>query len=256
MVGTRQKSKRALLKGTCIALVASLSLSACADFTNQKVLDDADANPDSNESFNRAMYSVHNAVDTVLLRPVATGYRFVMPEKGREMVSNFVHNLGSPVFFANSVLQGDVNNSFATFWRFVVNTTMGVGGLFDVASSAGLKARDADFGQTMAVWGVPSGSYVFVPVMGPGTMRDSFGRVVDFMWNPSFWARDNGWTYAQTAITIVDKRSQVYTLVDDVNRTSVDPYATFRSGYLQKRVSEIRTALAVHSTPAATKPAK
>lgn len=238
--------------GIALTLTAALALTGCADYTNQAALDDPDTNADEYEGFNRAMYSVHNAIDIVILKPITAAYRFVVPETGRTMVTNFVHNLGSPVFLANSVLQGDVDNSVNTFWRFTVNTTFGIGGLFDVATEAGLKARDADFGQTMAVWGVGSGAYVFVPVMGPGTVRDSVGRLVDFVWNPSVWARSNGYAYAQTAITIVDKRSQLYTVINDVQRTSLDPYATFRSGYMQRRVAEIRKAMAVHE---AKKPA-
>lgn len=245
-----------------LAALATTTLVGCADYTTQQGLKAPESEMDSNEGVNRFFYAVNNAIDAVLIKPITYVYRSIVPETGREMVSNFVHNLGSPVYFGNSVLQGDVENSFAVFWRFALNTTVGVGGLFDVAESNGLRARDADFGQTMAVWGVPSGDYTFVPVFGPGTVRDTFGRLVDLAMNPSFWAKDNWYGYAQAGITILDTRSRNYTLIEDTKRTSLDPYATFRSGYMQRRTAEIRKAQAVHQKgnaapaqkPVATKP--
>ncbi len=242
-------SKALKLKNLALAFTAAAALTACADFTNQRAMDNPDLDPDPQEGINRVMFSIHNAIDTVLLKPVAYVYRAVMPEFGRNAVSNFVHNLGSPVFMANSVLQGDVDNSAAVFWRFTLNTTIGIGGLFDVADTAGIQARDADFGQTLAVWGVGSGPYTFIPIIGPGTTRDTFGRIVDIVWNPSVWARESWYSYAQFGITVVDRRAANYTLIDDIFRTSLDPYATFRSGYLQKRTSDIRKAKDVHFTP-------
>lgn len=224
-----------------LALLGSLALmlSACADYTNQKALNSAEVEVDPAEPLNRIMYDIHTGLDTVIFRPVASAYRFVMPEFGRDAVSNFVRNLASPVVFVNSVLQGDQENTFATFWRFVINTAFGLGGLIDVASDGGLKNRSADFGQTLYVWGVDSGPYTFLPVFGPGTVRDSFGRVVDIFFNPTVWFDEPWLSYAQAGITIVDARSSNYTTINDIYDNSLDPYATFRSGYLQKRTNEL-----------------
>lgn len=240
---TSSKIKRAL----CV--LCAMTLAGCADYTNRQALKEPDVKADPNEGFNRAMFAIHNALDNVIIRPVTSVYRWAVPETPRGWVSNFVHNLGSPVFFVNSVLQGDPNNSFATFWRFSLNTTVGLGGLLDVASESGLKARDADFGQTLAVWGVPSGSYVFIPVFGPGTLRDTTGRFIDLAFNPTVWIHPTWYSYAQAGITIVDTRSRNYTLIDDINRSSLDPYATYRSGFLQRRTAVIKTARDVHAEP-------
>jgi len=222
-----------------LACMAAFALVGCADYTTRKAQNDPDINPDPYEGFNRAMFGVNKALDAAIIRPVTYVYRNTVPDGGQRAVTNFVHNLGSPVVFVNSVLQGDQQNSFATFWRFMVNTTFGVGGLFDVASEAGLKNRDADFGETLATWGVPSGNYLFLPVFGPGTERDTFGRVVDIFFNPTVWISPSWPSYAQFGLTVVDKRSTNWTLIEDTFKTSLDPYATFRSGYLQRRTSEI-----------------
>lgn len=230
--------------GWLAAAGAVALLAGCADYTNQQALDDPEAEADSLESFNRAMYGVHTAVDGVVIRPVTFVYRSVVPESGRTMVSNFLRNLASPISFANSVLQGDVDNSFGTFWRFAINSTIGIGGLFDVADEAGLRHRDNDFGQTLAVWGVGSGSYLFLPVLGPGTGRDTLGRAVDMVFNPLTWAEESWPVYVQGGMTVIDRRSANYTLIEDISQTSLDPYATFRSGYLQRRTVEIKKARA------------
>ncbi len=223
-------------------VMAVVLLCACTDYTNPQALNNPDANPEQYEGFNRAMFAVNNALDTVLIRPLTYVYRSVMPETGRKMVDNFVINLSSPVVFVNSVLQGDAQNSFGTFWRFTLNSTIGIGGLFDVASDAGIRTRHADFGETLYVWGVNSGPYTYVPIFGPGTTRDSMGRFVDLLFNPLVWVHPTWYSYAQAGVTVIDQRSIHYQLIEDTFRSSVDPYATFRSGYLQKRTAEIKKA--------------
>lgn len=243
----KTNAKKKMLAVSASILLLGTALTGCADYTNPRsVASGNEKQADSQEGLNRAMFDVNNAIDTVVLRPITVAYRTVVPEEGRTMVSNFVRNLGSPVTFVNSILQGDQQNTFATFWRFAINSTVGIGGVFDVAAEAGLRNRDADFGQTMAVWGVGSGPYVFIPVIGPSTLRDTVGRVVDIFFNPLVYL-DEAWPiYAQAGITLLDRRSQAHTLIDDTFRTSLDPYATFRSGYLQRRSAEIARARAVH----------
>ncbi len=241
------------LRRSLTALALGLSVTACADYTSQNrpvtvsgeaPEDIRDVNADPWEGFNRAMFRVNQALDTVIIRPLAYVYRSVVPDPGRKAVSNVLSNLGEPVDFFNSVFQGDVQNSFATFWRFAINTTVGIGGINDVATSAGLTARDADFGQTLALCGVNSGPYLYLPFFGPSTVRDAGGRGVDIALDPlTYTGGDWEWvSYARGGATAIDFRAQNMKLIDDINRTSLDPYVTYRSVFLQRRTAEIAKA--------------
>lgn len=247
-----------------MALVAALSLSACADYTNtpnvpraqsgDEALDD-----DPLEGMNRVFFQGNKTLDQVILRPISWVYKAVVPDVGRKAVTNFLDNLDAPVVLANSILQGDVKNSFATFWRFAINTTIGLGGINDVAASAGLTARNADFGQTLAVYGVPSGAYLVLPLVGPGTVRDTTGKGVDMLIDPVTWSEEDWHSYAKLGANAVDWRSNNMQMLDDLYNNSVDPYATVRSAYLQRRTKEIREAFpykAEVTKPVAPKKAK
>lgn len=195
------------------------------------------------ETYNRAMYRFNYTLDMLVLKPVTKGYQAVVPRKGRTMVSNFIDNLYTPLVFANSVLQGDPQNSFASMWRFLLNTTYGIGGLFDFASEAGLKTRSADFGQTLAIYGAQPGAYVVLPVIGPCNVRDTAGRIADAFMNP-FNYLGNTTSAVMWSATAIDTRSRNAKLIDDIYETSLDPYSTFRSAFTQKRASDIRRAKA------------
>lgn len=192
--------------------------------------------------YNRAMYEFNYVVDGLVLKPAAQLYRGVVPEKGREMVNDALANLYSPITFGNSVLQGDAHNSFATFFRFLINSTVGIGGLFDVASEAGLKNRTTDFGQTLAIYGAEPGAYVVLPIIGPSNVRDTIGRVADLFMQPWTYANDMGLSAAIYGATAVNARSENMKLLDDIYTSSVDPYSTFKSGYTQKRASDVKRA--------------
>jgi phospholipid-binding lipoprotein MlaA len=186
------------------------------------------------EPVNRGIFAFNEAVDDFLIQPVARTYKGVVPEWGRDRVGNFFENLSAPVTFLNSVLQGDVDNAFATFWRFMINTTFGIGGLFDQAEIAGLAARDEDFGQTLGHYGADPGTYLVLPFIGPTTTRDAVGLVADSVTNP--------FNYVSGEVIIghvvgegVHDRSEVLDLTDEIDRTSFDPYSTYRSAYFQKR---------------------
>lgn len=227
------------------ALLALL-LAGCAPQNNAATPDYDAMDEDPLEPYNRAMHEFNYTIDGAVLRPVAQIYRGIVPEKGRELVSNFLDNLYTPLIFANSVLQLDAENSFSSLFRFFLNTTAGIGGLFDVASEAGLKTRPADFGQTLAMYGADAGPYVVLPIIGPCNARDSVGRIGDAFMNP-FNYIDEGLTYAIWGATAIDKRSTNMKLIDDVYSTSLDPYTTFRSGYTQKRAADIRRAKAARA---------
>lgn len=219
---------------TALALAAAAAPAAAHA---QEVVDDPW------EGFNRDMYAVHDSVDRAVLEPVARGYRAVTPGPVRQGVRNFLRNLRGPVIFINDVLQGEIGRAGLTAARFGVNTTVGVVGVFDPASSMGLEGHDEDFGQTLAVWGVESGPYIFVPVLGPTTLRDGAGRIVDIAFDPLTWARGDdidAWRAARGAAVGVSAREQIIEAVEDIRRDSVDPYVTLRSSYLLLRESAIQ----------------
>jgi phospholipid-binding lipoprotein MlaA len=221
-----------------------------AVITKKKKDEFADEEPqgldkDPLEPLNRAIFEFNRTLDGMLIRPVTQAYRGVVPEQGREMVSNFLGNLYSPVVFANSVLQADPQNSFATLWRFILNSTLGVLGIFDFAGDVvGLHNRDADMGQTFAMYGADEGPYLVLPLIGPSNVRDGFGRLGDMFFVPTNYA-DSGWvSVAAYTAMVIDTRSNNMQVIDDVFKSSLDPYATFRSGYAQKRTSDIKRAKA------------
>lgn len=194
------------------------------------------------EGMNRDLYAVHNAVDNAVLEPVARGYRAATPTFFRTGVSNFLRNLRSPVIFANDVLQFEPERAVTTAARFGINTTVGVVGLFDPASSMGLERHDEDFGQTLAVWGVPAGPYVFVPLMGPTTVRDASARVVDMAFDPFTWAEGDDvedFRIARGVLTALSARESVIDAVDALD-TAVDPYVSVRTSYFLLRESAIQ----------------
>jgi phospholipid-binding lipoprotein MlaA len=171
-----------------------------------------------------------------VIRPVAVFYAHATPKPARTGVHNFLSNLGEPVTFANRVLQFRPEPAGRTAGRFFLNSTLGVGGLFDVAERAGLKADDTNFGQTLARYGVAQGPYLFLPILGPSTVRDATGRVVDIFLDPLTWIRfrDDGYFYgARAVMNGVDARVIADPVLKDVQKNSADPYATLRAAYLQ-----------------------
>ncbi|MEJ0059876.1 MAG: VacJ family lipoprotein [Terricaulis sp.] len=195
------------------------------------------------EPFNRRMFAVHEAIDKAVLEPVARGYRAVTPQPVRTGVRNFLRNLRAPVVFANDVLQGEPDRAGNTFARFGLNTTVGLLGILDPATGLGLERHDEDFGQTLAVWGVPSGPYLWVPILGPTTIRDGGGQIVDIAFNPLTYAEYDGEAAvngARIALTAVSARAGVIEAVENVRENSVDPYVTFRTTYGLWRYSAIQ----------------
>ncbi|MES1199373.1 MAG: VacJ family lipoprotein [Pseudomonadota bacterium] len=198
---------------------------------------------DPYEGFNRRMFAVHEAIDKAVLEPVARGYRAITPSPVRSGVTNFLHNLQTPVILANDVLQGEPHRAGVTFARFGLNTTVGVLGIFDPATHVGLERHEEDFGQTLAVWGVHSGPYLWVPLVGPTSVRDGFGSLVDIAIDPFTWGDyDNKATITTTRVVVsgVSTREELLDSVDDVRSNSIDPYVTFRTTYGLLRYSAIQ----------------
>jgi phospholipid-binding lipoprotein MlaA len=203
---------------------------------------------DENDPFeggNRLSFEVNQALDDVLFRPVAVVYRSVLPDFAQDGVRNFMNNLNSPVIFANDVLQGEADRAGVTLLRFGINSTIGIGGLFDVASELDLPYHDEDFGQTLGTWGVGEGPYLYFLVMGPSNFRDFTGFVVDRGFDPLTYVNwgDDELEHAQvirTALNVIDLRARNIETLDDIERSSVDYYASIRSLYRQSRSDAIR----------------
>jgi phospholipid-binding lipoprotein MlaA len=195
------------------------------------------------EGLNRDLFAIHEGVDQAVLEPVARGYRAITPRPVRSGVRNFLRNLRAPVIFANDVLQGEFRRAGTTAARFGVNTTIGIAGVFDPAERMGLERHDEDFGQTLAVWGVDSGPYIFVPLMGPTTVRDGAGRIIDIAFDPFTWAEfdeADEVRAGRTVLAALSARESVLDTVDDIRRDSLDPYVTIRSSYSLLRESAIQ----------------
>ena len=239
---------RLLRPVTVVAAVAILG-SGCATqplASDPEALADYQANNDPLEPTNRFLYRVNDVIDVNVLKPVAQGYRYVVPGAVRRSLGNALRNVASPVVFANDVLQGHPRYAAETVTRFVVNSTAGLGGLFDVADDLGLPPhRGANFGTTLGVWGVGEGPFLFLPLLGPSNVRDSGGFAGNVLLDPFTWASFGGVNALQGSrfgVGAVDTREQLLDPVDQVKRDSLDPYATFRSAYRQSRAAEIAAA--------------
>jgi phospholipid-binding lipoprotein MlaA len=205
-------------------------------------VDSASAPADPLERTNRALFNVHQSLDRNVVRPVAQGYKAVTTAPVRKGVRNVLNNLGEPITFINDVLQGQAVRAGQTATRFVANSTVGVLGVFDVATAAGVPGHEEDFGQTLAVYGVKPGPYIFVPVLGPTNARDLTGRVVDVVINPINALDFEGATAFRGSAGVVngvDARASADAELQRLEVTATDAYATYRSLYAQNRAARI-----------------
>jgi len=203
-------------------------------------------NNDRLEPLNRALFKFDRTVDPILVRPVIWTYHNVVPAGVRKHVLTFKRHIGEPITFVHNLLQGRPVAAGKTVTRFVMNTTIGFLGFFDVAEKAGLEYRAEDFGQTMAVWGVGEGSYVYIPFLGPSTIRDGVGFGIDsFFVDPVAWYTYNPhnlqWVqWAQLGLIYVTEKDDNMEVLDELEKSSIDFYAALRSAYRQQRASQIR----------------
>jgi phospholipid-binding lipoprotein MlaA len=195
------------------------------------------------EGFNRRIFKANLAVDKVTLKPAAKAWKAVAPKPVQQGLANAVSNSREPWTFINAVLQGKGETSFRTLGRFLINTTVGLGGLINVAGRWGVPQDEEDLGQTLAVWGVPSGPYLMLPGFGPSNPRDAVGRIVKILYEPvnlviakevSSYAG-----YGQTAAEIFTTRVELLDTADPILADSADPYATTRSAWYQNRTFKI-----------------
>ncbi len=215
--------------------------------------EEIDEENDPIELFNRFAFSFNLALDTLIFKPGAATYRFLLPVEVRNSVRNALRNLSTPVVLANDLLQGEFERAETTLIRFLVNSTAGLLGLFDVAADWGYPYHDEDFGQTLAVHGVGEGFYLVLPLFGPSSPRDGIGMLVDSFLDPlTYVAKANDaeeYLIARTAIAGIDLRSRNIEALDDLKRDSIDFYARIRSLYRQKRANEISNGEAQGDTP-------
>jgi phospholipid-binding lipoprotein MlaA len=223
-----------------------LSFSGCAGTPRDAAaVDDADTEHDPAEPVNRAIFKANMAADHAVMRPVAQAYADHVPEGVRKSIHNVVQNLKEPAVAVNDALQGNVKHAWESVQRLAVNSTVGVAGIFDVADKLGVPPHKADFGQTLGVWGVGEGPFVELPLLGPSNARDAVGTVVDMAMNPLTYVGGAPATYAGVATggaNVVDTRAQHLQDLDELERNSLDYYATLRSVYRQHRDAEIDAA--------------
>jgi phospholipid-binding lipoprotein MlaA len=202
------------------------------------------ASPDRDpwEHVNRGLYRFNDGLDRAVLRPAARGYKKAVARPVRTGVRNALNNINEPNTLMNDLLQGRVVHGGQSAARFVINSTVGIAGLFDVATPIGIPAHDADFGQTLGRWGLPAGPYIFVPVFGPTDLRDGTGRIVDGFASILSLHDLHVTTAARVGVTVVDgvdSRLALDSTIEAVKHTATDPYATTRSAYLQNRRSMV-----------------
>lgn len=210
-----------------LVLIFAVLLCACSSAGSNKA--------DPYEGFNRSMYSLNKGLDTFVLKPVATGYDKVTPDFVQDRVGNFMDNFGEVPTLVNSLFQVKFTSFFVTAGRLLVNTTLGIGGLFDPATPMGLERREEDLGQTLGYWGVPQGPYLMLPLMGPSTMRDVWAQPGD-----GLYSMYNQIDHIPTRNTILglkllDTRASLLPY-DDILSESLDEYAFVRDAYLQRRI--------------------
>src|SRR5271167_731534 len=237
---------RLVVSDLCVIL--ALMSSGCATGsgnTQQGAAGEEDFN-DPFEDTNRKIFDFNQFVDRTALVPVAKAYRIVLPDPVRDSVRDFLYNLRAPLIFVNDTLQGDFNRAGETLARFALNSTIGMAGLVDVAGRWGIPYHEQDFGVTFGVWGIPEGPFIIIPVLGPSDPRDLVGQVGEGFGDP--WNRlvsGNPWTlywipYARGGVSGIDQRSRYIETLADIERTSLDYYATIRSLYRQRRAALIR----------------
>jgi phospholipid-binding lipoprotein MlaA len=200
----------------------------------------AEGNPnDPYEGFNRPMFAVNEAIDKYAAKPVAQVYDNAVPLPVKAGVGNFFGNAGDLWVGVNSALQGKFGDAGIDIGRLLINSTVGIFGLFDVASELGLERHDEDFGQTLAVWGVGGGGYLFWPVLGPRNVRDTIGFAVGTYADPVMYVRPVSVRNSMAALRFVDVRASLLPSDKVVEEAALDKYAYIRDAYLQRRRNQI-----------------
>lgn len=213
-----------------LSIVAlTLSLTGCASM----------AEKDPYEKFNRAVFTFNDAIDRNALKPAATAYKTVAPGFVQTGVNNFFGNLADVWSGANNLMQGKGERGVSDFTRVIINTTFGLGGVIDWASDAGLQKYSEDFGQTLGYWGMPSGPYVMLPLLGPSTVRDSAALPVDIAADPWGYVISGKTKAAGVILRVVDQRAVLLDATNLMEAAALDRYEFIRDGYLQQRKARV-----------------
>jgi phospholipid-binding lipoprotein MlaA len=212
-------------------LVAVLALGACATAPG--------APNDPFEGFNRGVFSFNEAVDSAVLRPVATGYEKVVPQFVRTGVDNFFGNIGDAWSAINHLLQAKPAAAFEMGMRFSFNTVFGLGGLLDIAGEAGIERRSEDFGQTLGRWGLGPGPYIVLPLLGPSTLRDTTALTLDFQAAPAAYFDERRDQLGITALQVISTRARLLSATRAIDNVALDKYSLIRDGFLVRRRNQV-----------------
>jgi phospholipid-binding lipoprotein MlaA len=224
-----------------------LAMAGCASVPKDPAARaDYEQTNDPLEPTNRVIYVVDDALDVVLIRPLALAYHYGTPHAFQTGTHNVLANLNTPVVLFNDMLEGNPRRAGDTLMRGLINTTVGLVGVFDVATGWGYPAHNADFGITLALWGMPDGPYLYLPVFGPSSPRNALGTGGDYLLDPFTWVGKgylvSDFGYTRLGLTAVDTRAAYLSDLDKMKAQALDPYATLRSLYRQHRESEIEAA--------------
>ncbi len=228
-----------VMRVPAVAVVVLLAV-ACAEVPDDPAEHEAyiETN-DPLEPANRTIFDFDMAVLDHALSPVALAYRDHVPGPMRDGISNVLDNLQMPVTILNSGLQGEFDNMAAATTSLLINSTAGIGGIFDIPASSGWKPRKEDFGQTLAVWGFAEGAYLVLPIAGPSTARDTIGLGVDILTDPLTWLLTPGWSYVRSGTAAIDSTARAHDRIAEARQSSIDFYAKIRSLYRQERARAI-----------------
>jgi len=220
-------------KVAAVYFVIITMLAGCAGSIPPAAKEDRDP-ADPWEPLNRRIHNFNQGVDKISFKPLAKGYQRILPEPMQRGVTNFSKNLLGPLYIINNFLQGKFRRGFSETGRFLANSTFGILGIVDVGADIGMETYHEDFGQTLAVWGVPNGPFVVVPILGPRTLRDATMIPLNFAADPTFYLESDTATWSIYAVRAVDLRARLFT-VDALIEDSFDRYLTIRESYLQRR---------------------
>jgi phospholipid-binding lipoprotein MlaA len=233
------------LKNVMMLLFVVVTMVNCASAPtrDQDVLTELKKINDPGEPANRFIFDFNQTLDAAVFKPITGLYRGVIPSFIRNGIHNFLDNVKTPVILANDILQGEPKRAGNTIMRFVINTSVGIAGFRDQATKWGFEDHDEDFGQTLAVWGVGEGPYLVLPILGPSNPRDAIGKFIDGIIDPTTWWAgnvDKEWVpLTRTVLGGLDTRDQLWDVLNDLEKSSIDYYAAIRSLYRQRRNQDI-----------------
>lgn len=225
---------------TACSTVAKVKTNALATLEKVSETTGIGNNPDDPlEGFNRSMFNFNESLDATVLKPTAQAYQSMTPDFIQTGIGNFFGNIGDAWTAVNNVLQGNIGDGVNDILRFGVNTTFGLAGLIDIASAAGMPKHRADFGQTLGVWGVPSGPFVMLPILGASTLRDTIATPIDFKGDLLYSQTSTAVKNSTSILKVIDKRAAALDAVSLIEDAALDKYVFIRGAYLQRRESQI-----------------